>query len=124
LVCVNPVIEFTVYIAGRRDCSSICHLELRFSDDHIWQYQRTFSNADCQWHRITYRYVNYPENQMPSHVSILLKGKDQRYWLGNYGAKFAQIKLRLALREENETENQESEEIIIQPDISSFEQLL
>lgn len=110
------MIEFTVCIAGRRDCPSECSIELCFSDGHVWQYQRSFVNGDCQWHRIIYRYVAYPKKQMPSHVSLLLKGKDRRYWAGAYGTKFAQIKLRLALRKEDETENQESEEIFIEPD--------
>lgn len=51
---------------------------------------------------------------MPSHVSLTLKGKDRRYWAGAYGAKFAQIKLQLALREEHETENQQLEETLIE----------
>ncbi len=118
MISVNPVIEFTVCVAGRRDCSSVCNLELCFSNGHIWQYQRSFSNGDCQWHRITYRYIDYPENEMPSHVSITLKGKDQRFWAGYYGTKFAQIKLRLALKKEDETENQEFEETLIEPDKS------
>ncbi|CAF3501698.1 unnamed protein product [Rotaria socialis] len=113
LISINPVIEFTVCVAGRWDCSSICNLELCFSNGHEWKYQRSFSNGDCQWHRLIYRYVNYRPNEMPSHVSIILKGKDQRFWAGNYGAKFAQIKLRLALRQENETENQEFEETML-----------
>ncbi len=111
------MIEFTVCVTGRRDCSSICNLELRFSDGHIWQYQCSFSNGDCQWHRITYRYVGYPENQMPSHVSVYLKGKDQPCWAGNYGTKFAQTKLQLALREEHETHNQELDEALTEPDL-------
>lgn len=92
---------------------------MEFSDDHYWNYQRSFSNGDCQWHCITYRYMAYPENQMPSDVTIIMRGKDQRFWAGNYGAKFAQIKLRLALRKEDESENQESEEIITEPNVSS-----
>ncbi len=115
MISVNPVIEFTVCLAGRCDCSSHCHLELYFSNGHIWRYQRSFLNGDRQWHRITYRYIDYPENQMPAHVSITLRGKDQRYWAGNYGTKFAQIKLRLALRQQHETENQALEEILIEP---------
>jgi hypothetical protein len=118
LISVNPVIEFTVCVAGRWDCSSICNLELSFSDGHIWRYQRLFTNGDRQWYRITYRYINYPENQMPSHVSINLRGKDRQYWAGNYGAKFAQIKLRLALRKEHETKNEELDEALIEPDRS------
>jgi hypothetical protein len=120
LISVNPVIEFTVCVAGRRDCSSQCKLELCFSNGHIWQYERSFSNGDCQWHRITYRYIDYPKNEIPSHVSINLRGKDLPVWAGNYGAKFAQIKLRLVLREEHETENQEFEETLIEPDKSNL----
>lgn len=119
MVSINPVIEFTVCIAGRRDCSSICHLELNFSNSHIWNYQRTFSNGDCHWHRITYRYVDYLKEEMPSHVSIVLKGKDSRFWAGHYGTKFAQIKLKLALRQENENENQVFEETITGSHISN-----
>ncbi len=121
MITINPIIEFTICVAGRSDCSSICHLRLYFSDDHTWDYQRSFSNGDCQWHRITYRYIDYSENQMPSHVTIHIKGKDQRGWAGNYGAKFAQIKLHLVLRKEDERENQEFEEILTQPDLSNKE---
>ncbi|CAF3735821.1 unnamed protein product, partial [Rotaria sordida] len=39
------------YQHGRGNCSSICSLEL-------WRYQRWFTNRDCQWYRITYRYIN------------------------------------------------------------------
>ena len=121
MITINPVIEFTVCIAGRWDCSSICNLRLSFSDKHAWDYQHLFTNGDRQWHRITYRYINYPENQMPSHVTIYMRGKDQRFWAGNYGTKFAQIKLRLALRKEDERENQELEEIITAPDTPADE---
>ncbi len=110
-------------MAGRWDCSSICNLALHFSNGHIWTYERSFSNGDCKWYRITYRYMDYPENQMPAHVSIRLKGKDRQFWAGNYGTKFAQMKLRLALREENETENQELEETLVEPEILNPEQL-
>jgi hypothetical protein len=54
---------------------------------------------------------------MPSHVSVYLKGKDQPCWAGNYGTKFAQTKLQLALREEHETHNQELDEALTEPDL-------
>ncbi len=118
------MIEFSVCVAARWDCASRYNLELHFSNDHIWTYQNSFSNGENKWHRITYRYMNYPSNEMPEYVSICLKGKDQQFWAGNYGTKFAQMKLRLALRGENEMENQESDETLIEPEIFNPEQSL
>lgn len=60
---------------------------------------------------------------MPSHVAIYLKGKDRQFWAGQYGAKFAQIKLRLVLREEQQAENQELEEVLTEPDKLNPEEL-
>ena len=109
-------------MAGRWDCASECKLTLTFSDGHEWHCQRSFTNGDNQWHRITYRYMTYASNQMPSRVSIHLKGKDRQYWAGHYGTKFAQIKLRLVLREENQREDQELEEILTPPEQLHLEQ--
>lgn len=106
-------------MAARWDCSSTCDIELSFSNRHQWRHQCSFNNGEQQWHRITYRYMSYPKNRMPSRVSIHMQGKDLRFWAGNYGTKFAQIRLRLLLREEHRETDEALDETLIAPEQSS-----
>ena len=95
---------------------------MKFSDGHTWNRQDDIGNGDNRWRRITYRYGRYAKGQQPPNVSIEIRGKDTRYWAGNFGAKFAQIKLRLILRGENDRDEEEIEEVLKEPETCNHEE--
>ncbi|CAF1316447.1 unnamed protein product [Adineta ricciae] len=112
-VDLRPVIEFSVCVAARWDCGARCILSLSFSDGHAWRHGRRFPQwNDKKWHRITYRYGEY--TQYPSWVDVSIAGSDTQFWAGFYGVKFAQPRLRLLLRT-NENQTNEESVVTIEP---------
>lgn len=61
---------------------------------------------------MTYRYGEY--DQFPSTVNVRITGRDTQFWAGYYGSKFAQTRLRLVLRTDDNTMNTESA-VVIEP---------
>ncbi len=107
------MIEFSICVAARWDCGSRCSISLLFSDGHQWQCNKTFPQwNDNKWHRLTYRYGEY--QQFPSLVTVSLDGSDTQFWAGFYGIKFAQARLRLLLRT-NENETNAESAVVIEP---------
>lgn len=119
---LRTMIEFSICTAGRWDCSYRYKLKLSFSNGHIWNYNKDVNDGDNRWHRITYRYGGYLKGQQPPKVSMEIHGRDGRYWAGNYGTKFAQIRLRLVLRDENNQVEEENEEILKEPEICNHDE--
>ena len=86
---------------------------LAFSDGHVWKREHPFPQwTDGRWYRIIYRYGQY--EQFPSTVTVSLSGRDTQGWRGFYGIKFAQARLRLVLRTDDNGAN-EASEIGIEP---------
>jgi len=107
------VIEFSICVAARWDCGSRCSISLFFSDGHYRQIDKVFPQwNDQKWHRLTYRYGQY--EQFPSLVTVRLDGCDTQSWAGFYGIKFAQARLRLLLRT-NENETNAESTVVIEP---------
>jgi hypothetical protein len=107
------VIEFSICVSPRFDCGSQCSIFLLFSDGHQWQCGKVFPQwHDTKWHRLTYRYGQY--EQFPSSVTVSLAGSDTQFWAGYYGIKFAQARLHLLLRT-NENETNAESEMVIEP---------
>ncbi len=107
------MIEFSICVAARWECGSRCSISLLFSDRHHWQCKKVFSQwNDQKWHRLTYRYGQY--EQFPSLVTICLDGRDTQFWRGFYGIKFAQARLHLLLRT-NENETNAESAVVIEP---------
>ena len=64
---------------------------------------------DHKWHRLTYHYGRYKD--FPESVTVYLSGKDRQSWAGFYGAKFAQVRVRLLYQ----IDENEASETIIEP---------
>ncbi|UJR10485.1 hypothetical protein I4U23_014689 [Adineta vaga] len=110
---LRPIIEFSICVAARWDCGSRCELSLLFSDGHKWRYEKVFPQwNDQKWHRIIYRYGQY--DQFPSSVTVCITGCDTQLWAGFYGTKFAQTRLRLLLRTNENGINEECT-VVIEP---------
>lgn len=108
-------------MAARWDCGSRCALSLSFSDGHKWHHEKRFPQwNDQKWHRIIYRYGQY--TQYPSSVDVSITGSDTQFWAGFYGIKFAQARLRLLLRTNENQTNEESVVIIEPKEGDEFEQ--
>lgn len=105
------MIEFSICIAARWDCGARCSVSLDFSDGHHWECSEIIPQwNDRKWHRLIYRYGEY--EQFPTLVTVCLTGSDTQGWAGFYGMKFAQARLRLLLRtNENGTNNESKVDI-------------
>ena len=112
---MRPVIEFSICIAARWDCGSQCSIALLFSNGHRWLYEKTIPQwNDAKWHRVVYRYGNY--EQFPKSVTVSFTGRDTQGWAGFFGIKFAQARLHLLLRTDDNGTNEENE-VCIEPNV-------
>lgn len=111
ITCLRPIIEFSIFVAGRWDCGCRCKIILSFSDRHQVELEKVIPQwNDKKWYKLTYRYAEY-EN-LPEAVDIELHGSDTQFWAGFYGIKFSQARVSFLIRNQNNGRNEKFEEII------------
>ena len=85
---------------GRTDCPSVFCLKAFLLDEtghHVIQQWATpvLNTSPDAWELATLSLENLAWNRNPRYLSVVVLGKDSRFWQGLYGSKVAQISLRV-----------------------------
>ena len=101
-------IEVSSKIMGRTDCPSVFRMEATITDSvgrilHRVRTSELTAPADC-WEKAT---LTIDPVNRAHEVSMIIYGKDQRFWAGNFGCKVCDCSIRVLCQED------EIEEIVI-----------
>ena len=92
--------EVSAKYMGRTDCPSVFCLKAVLLDEtrrHVLKEWATpvLNAPPDAWEQATLLLENIPWNQNPRFLSVVVLGKDSRFWQGLYGSKVAEISLRI-----------------------------
>ncbi|GMT34592.1 hypothetical protein PFISCL1PPCAC_25889, partial [Pristionchus fissidentatus] len=108
---IRPRIIVSELVAPRFDCSSIYKMQAQLLRDNeqfdaraalprfraVEKEWPQWTNP-AHWEKVEVVFEDYPSGVRE--IGILSQGKDQQFWAGNYGAKFANLQIRLEMPDE------------------------
>ncbi|KAF8381714.1 hypothetical protein PRIPAC_70856 [Pristionchus pacificus] len=109
---LRPRIIISELVAPRFDCSSIYQMHAQLlKEGEMFDTRATHPRRSAvekmewpqwttptQWSRVEIVFVDYPVGMRE--IAVMSQGKDQQFWAGNYGSKFANLEIRIEMPDE------------------------